>query len=265
MALGQWDRAEQFLLKAYKLDPHDLHRARNVAEYYMNMRDWQKAEYYIDKSLVSWPEVRRTYWFKAVIAFMGEGDTEKASRVIAEGIQCVGKQRMLKYRFEVDIWLRRYQELLDAVEQFPDFSDYFVYKGIAYWFMDQNEQANIYLDSARIIYEDLVQRVTHIPDNYSRLGLIYAGLGMNEKAIQTAKKAVDLEPLSDNKLKAPERYKWLAYVYSMVGEYDKALDEIELLLSIPYYYTTWDLKLNPFWDPMRDNPRFQELITKYSS
>jgi hypothetical protein len=49
----------------------------------------------------------------------------------------------------------------------------------------------------------------------------------------------------------------------MVGEYDKALDEIEFLLSIPCYFTTWDLKLNPFWDPMRDHPRFQELIEKY--
>jgi hypothetical protein len=50
----------------------------------------------------------------------------------------------------------------------------------------------------------------------------------------------------------------------MVGEYDKALDEIELLLSIPYYFTTWDLKLSPYWDPMRDHPRFKELIEKYS-
>ncbi len=55
----------------------------------------------------------------------------------------------------------------------------------------------------------------------------------------------------------------LAYVYSIVGEYDKALDEIELLLTIPYNFTTWDLKLNPFWDPLRDNERFQKLIEKY--
>ena len=55
----------------------------------------------------------------------------------------------------------------------------------------------------------------------------------------------------------------LAIVYSMVGEQDKALDEIELLLSIPCSFTTWHLKLSPFWDPLRDNERFQELIEKY--
>jgi hypothetical protein len=86
---------------------------------------------------------------------------------------------------------------------------------------------------------------------------------MKEKAIQSAKKAVELEPISKDAFFAPQRHMWLSYVYSMVGEYDKAFDEIELLLSIPCSFTTWDLKLNPFWDPMRDHPRFQELIKKY--
>ena len=75
--------------------------------------------------------------------------------------------------------------------------------------------------------------------------------------------AVELEPFSKNALDGPGNHKWLAYVYSMVGEQDKALDEIELLLTIPYSFTTWDLKLNPYWDPLRDNPRFLELIEKY--
>jgi serine/threonine-protein kinase len=130
--------------------------------------------------------------------------------------------------------------------------------------MGQKDQAKTYLDSARIVHEYLVQTAPHDIDNYIDLGLAYAGLGMKEKAIQAAKKAIELEPINKNALWGPGRLNWLAYVYSMVGEHDKALDEIELLLSIPYNYTTWDLKLNPFWDPMRDHPRFQELIAKYS-
>ena len=195
---------------------------------------------------------------------MGYGNTEKASRIIEEGVQNVGKQRMLKYRFEVDIWSRRFQDMLDTVEPYSDFDDYFLYKGIAYWFMGQKDQANTYLDSARIVYEHLTQTFPRDIDNYRRLGLAYAGLGMKEQAIQTANKAVELDPLNKNAYWAPDRHRWLSYIYSMVGEYDNAFDEIELLLSIPYYFTTWDLKLNPFWDPMRDHTRFQELIAKYS-
>ncbi len=86
---------------------------------------------------------------------------------------------------------------------------------------------------------------------------------MKKKAIQTAKKAVELEPISKNEMEAVVLHLMLAYVYSMVGEYDRTLDEIELLLSIPFYLITWDLKLNPLLDPLRDYPRFQELINKY--
>ena len=194
---------------------------------------------------------------------MGYGDTEKATRIIEEGIQITGEQNMLWPRFEIDIWSRRFQELLDAVEPFPDFYDYFLYKGIAHWFLGQNDQAKTYLDSAMVVHEGWVQMAPGNITNYSLLGLAYAGLGMKEKAIKSAQKAVELEPISKNAWSGPGRHKWLAYIYSMVGEHDKALDEIELLLSIPYYFTTWDLKLNPFWDPLRDKPRFQELIEKY--
>jgi serine/threonine protein kinase/tetratricopeptide (TPR) repeat protein len=262
--LGGWDKAEPYLLKSYALDPYGMHVALNVAEFYSRMRDWRKAEDYIDKAIASLPEVPVLYWCKAVIVLMGYGDTEKASQIIKDGVQFAGEQGMLEWRFQIDICSRRFQELLDAVEPFPDNDRYFLYKGIAYWFMGQKDQANTYLDSARVVHERLVQTAPHIIDNYSYLGLVYAGLGMKEKAIQAAKKAVELQPISKNAYYGPDRHRWLAYVYSMVGEYDKALDEIEPLLSIPYYTTIWDLKLNPFWDPMRDHPRFQELIAKYS-
>jgi serine/threonine protein kinase/tetratricopeptide (TPR) repeat protein len=265
MFLGEWDKAEVYLLKGYKLNPHGLQMALFVASFYTRMRDWSKAEYYIDKAIVSFPENPNPYWYKAVIAIMGYGDTEKAYRIIEEGAQGTGKHTdMLLYRFRVGLWSRRFQDILDAVEPFPDFDYYYYSKGFAYWFMGQKEQAKTYLDSARIVYERQAQTAPHNIDIYSILGLVYAGLGMKEQAIQTGIKAVELEPIYKNAYWAPERHKYLSYIYSMVGEYDKALDEIELILSIPYYFTTWDLKLSPYWDPMRDHPRFQELIVKYS-
>ena len=263
MRLGKWDKAERYLLKSYELNPHGMHVAGFVASFYSRMHNWRKAEYYIDKAIVSLPEVSWQYWAKAGIALMGYGDTEKASRIIEDGVQFAGELNMLMWRFDTDILTRKFQELLDSVEPFPDFSRYFLYKGIAYWFMGQQEQAKTYLDSARVVHERMVKTVPDNIGNYSQLGLVYAGLGMKEKAIQSAKKAVELEPLNKNAMSAPGRHKSLAHVYSMVGEYDKALDEIELLLSIRYYLTTWDLKLNTFWDPLRDNERFQELIEKH--
>ena len=263
MNLGEWDKAEKYLLKSYELDPHGLFRASLVASYYMRMHNWQKAEHYIDKAIISLPEVPSYYMLKAWIALMGYGDTEKASRIIDDGVQCAGEQNMLLFRVQIDIVTRRFQELLEAVEPYPDFFDYFLYKGLAYWSLGQNDKAKACLDSARIFHEYLAQVDPNNIDNYSFLGFAYAGLGMKDKAIQSGLKAVELQPIKKNAYTAPDRHRWLVNIYLMVGEYDKALDEVELLLSIPYYYTTWNLKLNPFFDPIRDHQRFQELIDKY--
>jgi len=53
-------------------------------------------------------------------------------------------------------------------------------------------------------------------------------------------------------------------IYTMVGEYDSALDEIEYLLSILSFVAVPTLRLDPLWAPLRDHPRFQALLEKYA-
>ena len=55
----------------------------------------------------------------------------------------------------------------------------------------------------------------------------------------------------------------MAYIDVLVGEYDAALDEVELLLSIPAHVSTAWLQVDPIWAPLQDHPRFQQLVTKY--
>lgn len=265
MILGEWDKAEQYLLKAYEVDPHGMHTAGLVATFYMHMRDWQKSEYYINKAIVSFPEQGYLYGRKSEIAIFGYGDTEKATRLIDEGVQFAGERNLLSNRFSVECRSGRFQELLETYERFPDDDTYFLSKGIVYRFLGEEDQAKTSFDSAKVVHERWVQTVPHHIQNYGYLGLVYAGLGRKEEAIKSAQKAIELEPISKNALSAPYNHLELAYVYSMVGEQDKALDEIELILSIPFYLTTWDLKLDPIWDPLRDNLRFQELIEKYKA
>ena len=78
------------------------------------------------------------------------------------------------------------------------------------------------------------------------------------------KRGVELYPVSKDALIGPKRVRDLAVIYTMVGEYDAALDEIEYLLSIPSWYMSVPrLRLDPIWDPLRDHPRFQALLEKY--
>ena len=261
--LGEWNNAEKYLIKSFQLDPLEFHTTYNVASYYIDMRNWDKAEFYMNKAMVSHPTESYPYGGKATIALMGYGDAEKAIQIIEDGVQYAGSRNMLLSRYDQDIRLRRFHELIDAMEPFPDFEYYHLLTGISYWLMDEKDQANIYFDTARLIYENLVQAVPQFTHNYISLGITYAGLGLKEKAISIAKKAIELEPNDNNEYLSSNHHLWLARIYSMVGEFNNAMDEIELLLRIPHNITTWDLKLNPFWDPLRDHPRFQKIIKKY--
>jgi serine/threonine-protein kinase len=62
----------------------------------------------------------------------------------------------------------------------------------------------------------------------------------------------------------PNRVEDLAFIYVMVGEHDTALDQLEYLLSIPSLVSAPILKIDPQWDPLREHPRFNRLLEKYS-
>jgi hypothetical protein len=55
----------------------------------------------------------------------------------------------------------------------------------------------------------------------------------------------------------------MATIYTMAGEYDEAIAELDYLLSIPSWFSINQLKLDPFYDPLRDQPGYQKLLDKY--
>ena len=89
-----------------------------------------------------------------------------------------------------------------------------------------------------------------------------ASAGLKEKAIAEGQRGIDLLPVATNHRTKPVRIRSLAFIYLIAGEYDLAIEQFEYLLSIPSYTTKWGLRLNPIYDPLRENPRFQKLIAE---
>ena len=85
-----------------------------------------------------------------------------------------------------------------------------------------------------------------------------------KEAIREGRKAVDLLPVSRDAFTGPHVIGSLAEIYTLVGDHDAAIDQLAYLLSIPSDMTVHILKLNPVWDPLREHPRFKELLAKYS-
>ena len=111
----------------------------------------------------------------------------------------------------------------------------------------------------------LEREIQSTPDNYrlyESLGHALAFLGRREEAVAAGEHAVELMPISKDATNGPRAVINLAQIYTRIGESDKAIDLIQELLSIPCDLSVGLLRLDPAWDPLRDDPRFQALLEK---
>src|SRR5687768_16299744 len=88
-----------------------------------------------------------------------------------------------------------------------------------------------------------------------RLAIGY--LGRRDEAVTEGKRGVVLLPVSKDAYAGPYNQHQLARLYILLGEPEKALDQLEPLLKIPYYLSPGWLKIDPTFDPLRGNPRFE--------
>jgi serine/threonine-protein kinase len=109
-------------------------------------------------------------------------------------------------------------------------------------------------------YEDLVRSIPNDAQSHVFLGLSLALLGRKAEAIAAGERGVALQPTERDAFVGAYYQHQLVRIYILVGEPDKALDRLEPLLRIPYYLSPGWLRIDPNFDPLRKNPRFQRLV-----
>ena len=92
------------------------------------------------------------------------------------------------------------------------------------------------------------------------LAQVDAGLGQKEQAIAEGLQAVELMPLSRDAYDGMLVLQGLAQVYTWTGETDKAIELVRRLMKMPGYLTYGYLKVDPSWDPLRSDPRFEQFV-----
>ena len=103
------------------------------------------------------------------------------------------------------------------------------------------------------------------PDDPTLLGdlaLAEAGLGEKEEALRNARRATEILPPSVDALASPMCEMRLAQVLAMTGDRDGAFDKLVKLVKLPFGVNYGDLKLNPMWDDLRNDPRFDRLLAE---
>jgi serine/threonine-protein kinase len=132
-------------------------------------------------------------------------------------------------------------------------------------YLGDKEKARAAFEQAQPVAERLVREAPDDSARHAQLGVVLAGLGRKEDAIREGKKAVELLPESEDAFAGPGATAALAEIYASVGEPDEAFRLLDHLLTVPNGLTVPTLKLDPVWDPLRQDPRFQALIDKYAA
>src|SRR5438477_960350 len=118
---------------------------------------------------------------------------------------------------------------------------------------------------AKELAEEMVKQNPGEAAAHSQLAEILAWLGEKDAALAKIKQAQEMLPESKDAFGGPEITQTAAEVYTILGDADKAVTTLDGLLQKPSPITVAILKLNPIWDPLRKDPRFQALIDKYGA
>ena len=94
----------------------------------------------------------------------------------------------------------------------------------------------------------------------SILGVIDAGLGRKEEALREGRRAVELMPIAKDSTDGPQLVFHLALIYAWTGERDLAIEQLEIVSKIPGGPTYGMLRLDPVWDSLRGDPRFEKIV-----
>src|SRR5262249_7818085 len=114
--------------------------------------------------------------------------------------------------------------------------------------------------AARAGHDKVVRAQPDFAPAWCVLGLIDAALGRKEEALREGRRAVELMPVEKDAVRGPAFIKYLAMIAAWVGDKDLACEQLAIAARLPRAVTYGQLKLLPFWDPLRGDPRFEEII-----
>ena len=126
--------------------------------------------------------------------------------------------------------------------------------------LGDNVAARAAFTRARSEVEKIVREQPAYAQQLSVLGTIDAALGKKEDAIREGRRAVELLPVTQDSITGALLAEQLAVIYAWTGEKDLALEQLAIVARVPGDLNYGSLRLHPYWDPLRGDPRFEQLV-----
>jgi TolB-like protein/Flp pilus assembly protein TadD len=272
---GKWAESNANLEKAATLDPKNTDVLINLCFSYMAQRDFETASKILERVIAASPQSFQTNILKGFVAAQWKGDLSAAEKVFSsippetdsDGLITMGRAWLL-------ILQRKLPEALQVLQQFRGETLFNTttapcpkafLEGEIYRLQGDEAKARTAFEHARVVSEQLLREASDDPARHGQHGLILAALGQKQEAIAEGKRAVELLPESQDAFDGPKITDALAQIYAWTGEFDEAFRLLDHLLAVPGGLTVAMFKLDPAWDPLRKDPRYQALLDKYSA
>ncbi len=272
---GKWTESTANLEKAGTLDPKNTSVLINLCYSYIALRNFETVDKILDRDIAASPQSFQARALKGYMAVLWKGDLSAAEKVFSSIPPETDPNGLTTWaRAWVLMLQRKFPEALQVLQQFRAETLFtnttapcpkaFV-EGMIHLLQGEKTKAQPELEHGRVVSEKLLREAPGDPARHAQHGLILATLGQKQEAIAEGKRAVELLPESQDALDGPQGTATLAQIYAWTGEFDEAFRLLDHLLVVPNGLTVPMLKLDPAWDPLRKDPRYQTLIDKYST